>query len=96
MFDPHLSQAAQRRGLATELRALNVKARIAKVRDTCVDTGGSIIEPNPKDTWGPVYAEINILGLYHSGDDMEAAIENWIASALRAAPSTQPQQAQGQ
>lgn len=83
MFDHALAQAAQRRRLAADLRSLPNPERIQRVKELCIDTGGNLILPQSDTNWGPVYAELSLLGLYHMGEDTDAVIANWIKAAER-------------
>ncbi|MGB1389252.1 MAG: hypothetical protein ACPG61_10235 [Paracoccaceae bacterium] len=96
MFDHALIQAAQRRHLAATLRGLPTPDRPAYVLDLALGTGGYVIDPatqpgSATEKQGRSFTEINLLGLYHSGDDIEEAIVNWIKAAERSAPMP-PQQ----
>lgn len=86
MFDPAIIIAAQRRHLAAELSALPINERAPRLRGACIQTGGSILEPQAGH--GPVEVELNLLGLFHSGDTVEMALNNWIKAAERCAPLT--------
>ncbi len=85
-FDIATMLAAQRRHLADELRPLETDARRERVDAICIETGGNLILPDTSGTWGPLYAELHMLGLFHSGSDTGEAIANWIKSATRCTP----------
>lgn len=91
MFDPVTTIAAQRRHLAAELRALPIHTRNIALRDACIDHGGCLIEPQGKH--GPVEVELTLLDLFHSGDTVEMALDNWIKAAERCAPQPADKQA---
>ncbi|MGB1390966.1 MAG: hypothetical protein ACPG61_18985 [Paracoccaceae bacterium] len=75
--------AAQRRQLADQLRAMDNAARRARVEQVCMDTGGTVTPAQTNSNWGPVFCEITMLGLYHSGDSLDETILNWIKAATR-------------
>ncbi len=85
-FDNASTIAAQRRHLADDLRPLDAAARMDKVTQTCIETGGCLILPDTSGGWGPLYAELHMMGLYHSGNSADEAIANWIKAAQRCAP----------
>ena len=84
MFDPALIQAAQRRRLATQLRAAPTAERREIVQDIVIATGGTLVMPQPSKTMDTHHCELSILGLYHSGASLDEVIANWIICALRA------------
>ena len=87
LFQPADVQAAQRRRLAFDLnREPDADIRAAMARAAVVAFGGTLIEPDISGTWGPLYAELSILGLSHTGADLAEAIANWIKAAHRCAP----------
>lgn len=85
-FDIASTIAAQRRHLADELRPLDAETRLEKVTLTCIETGGNLILPNTSRNWGPLYAELHMMGLYHNGNSADEAIANWIKAAQRCTP----------
>tara|TARA_R110002126_G_scaffold142630_4_gene288579 strand:- start:1521 stop:1811 length:291 start_codon:yes stop_codon:yes gene_type:complete len=85
-FDIASTIASQRRHLADELRPLDTSARIEMVTRTCIETGGCMILPDTSGGWGPLYAELHMMGLYHSGNSADEAITNWIKAAQRCTP----------
>lgn len=84
MFDPALIQASQRRALANELRDMTPQKRREKVEQTRLKTGGTLIPQQPKSNWGPVNAELTLLGLFETGSTVDETIINWINTAKRA------------
>ncbi|MFX4298538.1 hypothetical protein [Pseudosulfitobacter pseudonitzschiae] len=85
-FDIASTIAAQRRHLADALRPLEAEARLEKVTQTCIETGGCLILPDTSGSWGPLHAELHMMGLYHSGNSADEAIANWIKAAQRCTP----------
>lgn len=73
---------AARAELAEALQSLPNDQRIMVMTDACIETGGSLVPP-AQGKGGAHYAEISCLGIYHSGNDVEEAIANWIKAVHR-------------
>ncbi|WP_439137512.1 hypothetical protein [Roseicyclus sp.] len=71
-----------RSDLIQRLDRLDEAGRLDLMFEACVETGGSFIphSPAPGDA---TFAEIDCLGIYHSGDDMPEAIAGWIKAVRR-------------
>lgn len=75
--------AAQRRRAAADLSNIaDTEARRRAAIDLCVDTGGSFVTAAED---GGAFAEIDLLGVYHIGEDDEECVANWIKAASRCA-----------
>lgn len=73
---------AARAELAGELEAMAVSDRRLAVWDACIETGGSFVPANICKG-AAHFAELNLLGVYHSGNDAAEAIANWIKAVHR-------------
>lgn len=68
--------------LANTLERLRDDDRAAAMAEACMETGGSLV-PQGSGKWGPHYAEVKCLGVYHAGNDIAEAIANWIKAVRR-------------
>ena len=68
--------------LAEALTAMDSEHRLATMTDACIETGGTLV-PQSVGKWGPHFAEIRCLGVYHAGNDIAEAIANWIKAVYR-------------
>lgn len=79
-FSEQLKQA--RADLAAALIPMDADQRVELMIDACIETGGSLV-PAGVCAGGAHYAEINCLGIYHSGNDVPEAIASWIKAVHR-------------
>lgn len=86
------AQTALRQSLAQELQALPKATRRARVTALVIETGGTLIPQQPRSNRGPVYTELSLMGLYHSGETLDETIANWIKAATRSTDIEQVQQ----
>lgn len=71
-----------RRELVAELRRQSPAERVETMFRTCIETGGNFI-PHSGARDNETFAEIDCLGIYHSGEDMPDAIAGWIKAVER-------------
>lgn len=91
-FDPQLIAsrlACARRDMVNRLEAMDEAARLATMFDACIETGGSFV-PHCPAIDNTSFAEIQCLGIYHSGDDMPEAISGWIKAVKRSIAPRDP------
>lgn len=74
--------AAARRDLVELLSRQSEADRLETMFSACIETGGNYI-PQATAPNNAAFAEIDCLGVYHSGDDMPEAIAGWIKAVQR-------------
>jgi len=74
---------ADRRALAAELECADTSLRRTLLEHACIDTGGTVIPNDRPGRWGPLEAQISLMGISATGLDLDAAIAQWIKCAIR-------------
>ena len=75
--------AEQRLEIAVALETVDLTSRRTMIEAAVVMYGGTMVPENTHGRRARSFAELDLLGIWQTGEDFEECIAEWIKSALR-------------